>query len=297
MKQQKKMWRLFEHGPSLSLPSDIERDWLNQFDHSPHKIVTLPPSSTIASNDQRVACMTASKIITLHHASIDDAGIALTTPDQTIKVSCPVSALAMGYAHRFTSPAATAKLTPVVASGHTNGDIYLWNGETSRMMTRLVSHTNTVTQILFSPPANCKKRLMTQIISVSTDRKAKVWDFEDNGYNMSQTISFPSAMHCCAWSSQGGLTAFGGASRKVYIHRKVNHKISKEMVLKLSGHLHNVVSLKFWPDGALLVSASWDARIHIWDSYTGQLKQILSFYHPLPQLLFPSQVSFRIFLF
>ena len=57
----------------------------------------------------------------------------------------------------------------------------------SLFQTRLLSHKATVTQMVFGD-AHGLQNVQTQIISVSQDRTAKVWDFEDNGYNMSQTI-------------------------------------------------------------------------------------------------------------
>lgn len=41
------------------------------------------------------------------------------------------------------------------------------------------------------------------------------------------------------------------------------------LIRKLEGHHHDVVSCEFSPDGALLVTASYDTRVIVWDPYTG----------------------------
>ena len=105
----------------------------------------------------------------------------------------------------------------------------------SLFQTRLLSHKAPVTQILFSEDAHRLHNVQTQIISVSQDRTAKVWDFEDNGYNMSQTIvrisslvlgiygnnkyvvlpqNFPFGLNCVAWSPNGRMVRMYYFSQK-----------------------------------------------------------------------------------
>ena len=61
-------------------------------------------------------------------------------------------------------------------------------------------------------------------------------------------------------------------------------------VQQLSGHLHNIVCLKFMPDNAILVSASSDGRLLLWDPLEGSVKQMISMHFPLPNYVFPSEV-------
>ena len=133
---------------------------------------------------------------------------------------------------------------------------------------------------------------------MSHDRTAKVWDFEDNGYNMSSTITFPFAVNCFAWSPIGTLLAFGGNCQKIHLYQKeIGGPIKNSAMEHLIGHLHNVIKLKFWPDGSLLMSAAYDGRIHISDPYTGALKQILTLHFPLSNYVFPCQVNFKVLIY
>ena len=43
------------------------------------------------------------------------------------------------------------------------------------------------------------------------------------------------------------------------------------LVRKLEGHHNDVVSCEFSPDGALLVTASYDTRVIVWDPYKGTI--------------------------
>ena len=58
----------------------------------------------------------------------------------------------------------------------------------------------------------------------------------------------------------------------------------------LAGHLSNIVGCKFSPDSALLVTASWDTKVNIWDCHSGELKRSLCHIVPPPQLVFSPNI-------
>ena len=68
-------------------------------------------------------------------------------------------------------------------------------------------------------------------------------------------------------------------------------KISTTNKKALKGHLHNVTTLKFWPDGALLLSGSVDCRMILWDPYTFEKKQTFSLLFPLQNYVFDMEVG------
>ena len=57
-----------------------------------------------------------------------------------------------------------------------------------------------------------------------------------------------------------------------------------------TGHLSNIVGCKFSPDSALLVTASWDTKVNIWDCHSGELKRSLCHIVPPPQLVFSPNI-------
>ena len=108
---------------------------------------------------------------------------------------------------------------------------------------------------------------------------------------MSQTANFSHPILCSAWSPNGRIVAFAGSSQKIGVFNKIiGGAILMPAVQQLSGHLHNIVCLKFMPDNAILVSASSDGRLLLWDPLEGSVKQMISMHFPLPNYVFPSEV-------
>ena len=66
--------------------------------------------------------------------------------------------------------------------------------------------------------------------------------------------------------------------------------IAYTFFLKFVGHLSNIVGCKFSPDSALLITASWDTKVNIWDSISGELKRSLLHVVPPPQLVFSPHI-------
>jgi len=283
--------RIMDHDYLLSFENT--RDWLDTYEHNPNKIehLELTSSSTSGLRNWRVASMANAYCIALQSVKMDNLiqnKLEISKSDIMIRTSKPITSLKFGWK---TNGNDATQSVPLLASGHSDGQINLWNGVTSKLITRLLSHKAPVTQILFSEDAHRLHNVQTQIISVSQDRTAKVWDFEDNGYNMSQTINFPFGLNCVAWSPNGRMVAFGGSSQKIHIYQKnIGGLIQEHKMEFLLGHLHSVINMKFWPDGSLLISASFDGRVHISDPHTGELKQILTLYYPLPNYVFPCQM-------
>ena len=106
------------------------------------------------------------------------------------------------------------KEIPVVISGHINGDLCIWNGNTSQFLQYLKSHKSEISGIEMI--SNVK---YTQILSISYDHTVKIWDSEDNGFNMSQTVKFDFPMLCFTLSPNKKLIAFGGENRQLFIYK------------------------------------------------------------------------------
>ena len=219
--------------------------------------------------------------------------LIIKAPHKVIKSKISVTTLAFGFSNTHRN--SLGELIPLLASGHSNGDIYLWHGDFGNIISPLISHKGPVTQIIFSGETNSRHQVQTEMISVSHDRTAKVWDFEDNGQNMKNTINFPFSVNCFAWSPNAKLVAFGGNCQKIYLHHKSIGGSIHQKSRHLLGHLHSIVGLKFWPDGSLIVSASYDGRIHISDPYVCEIRQVLTLDYPLPKFVFKYEVCIMVY--
>eukprot|EP00096_Caligus_rogercresseyi_P008211 TRINITY_DN2668_c0_g2_i1.p1 TRINITY_DN2668_c0_g2~~TRINITY_DN2668_c0_g2_i1.p1 ORF type:complete len:405 (+),score=92.00 TRINITY_DN2668_c0_g2_i1:130-1344(+) len=175
----------------------------------------------------------------------------------------------------------------LLATGLRNGCIKIYNALNCVLLTNLLSHTQVVSDLVFHP---VKPGGYTQIVSVSMDRTIKVWDQEDQSYNMSESISTSDPLLTVAWSPNGQYVASAGTGRVVHIHSGFDtHQISLNHRLK--GHLEDIVSLQFSSDSALLFSASHDTRIHVWDAEDGVLLQTLCHTYPVPLLVFSNHIT------
>ena len=112
---------------------------------------------------------------------------------------------------------------------------------------------------------------------------------------MCQTVQFPSSPLCLDISPIETMVAIGGINQKLCIYERNNERINSKSARQLKHHAHNVVAVKFWPDGSLCLSGSWDGKVVIWDTKLCVVKQMLTVnLPPLPQYVFPTQVSTRI---
>lgn len=115
-----KSWHLSARQPLIFPVDESQRDWIDRFEHWPQRVIQKQADES-KSRDVRTACMASANAITLHLSRKGDhEGVQLDPHDQMIKVNRPVSCLAFGSSRR------NQTLTPVLASGHANGN-YLFD--------------------------------------------------------------------------------------------------------------------------------------------------------------------------
>ena len=144
------------------------------------------------------------------------------------------------------------------------------------------------------------------------------------GYNMAQSISHNQPLWCCDYSPDGRMVAAAGTGKCIFIYDTGPPPKDMELKLRIQGkccifwakqdimnymifwlptcyrtykhfqkfvgHLSNIVGCKFSPDSALLITASWDTKVNIWDSISGELKRSLLHVVPPPQLVFSPHI-------
>jgi len=164
----------------------------------------------------------------------------------------------------------------ILATGHTNGRIRIWDIKTGSLLLELMDHKSAVRDISFAPDGSLR------LMSASLDKTLKGWDLNDDG-NMFKTFSgHKDSVFWCCWSPNAKLLASAGSDKTVLIWDMVEYKLSR----RLDGHYHQVVSCSFSPDGAVLATASWDTQVILWDPYTGDKLHSLHHLHPPPNLIY-----------
>ena len=155
-----------------------------------------------------------------------------------------------------------------LASGSGDHTIRLWDYEQGQCTKTLHGHSSRLGAIAFSPDGNI-------LASGGEDRAIKLWDV-----NSSECLKtwqgYASWIQSVAFSPDGSMLASGSENCKIELwhldttqddrsnSRSQNHK---DVLL---GHTGWVCAVDFSPDGNLLVSASSDYSIKLWDVKTKQ---------------------------
>jgi WD repeat/SOCS box-containing protein 1 len=154
----------------------------------------------------------------------------------------------------------------LLAVGLISGKIRIYDATSLTFLLGLFDHTDMVNDLKFTVDGSL------QLASASSDETIKLWNIYEDG-NMYKTIKGHHAgkINCCDWSPTAKLLCSVGINRQAYIWDTESFKLKHT----LRGHLHNVSSCKFSPDGALLATGSYDTKILIWNPYSGvAIKQV-----------------------
>ncbi|UJR22910.1 hypothetical protein I4U23_025938 [Adineta vaga] len=159
-----------------------------------------------------------------------------------------------------------------LAAGLADGKINIWNVDTRELTLTLADHQSTVCGLAFT---SCTM----QLASCSHDTTIKLWDLLDDG-NMYKTLdNWTHVINTVKWSPNEKLLCAVGPHELVVLYDTTTW----EEIYKFDGHLHNVVDCAFSSDSALLATASFDTRILLWSTITGEL--LKEFLHKIPKPL------------
>ncbi|KAK4296357.1 hypothetical protein Pmani_031140 [Petrolisthes manimaculis] len=166
----------------------------------------------------------------------------------------------------------------ILATGHTNGRIRIWDPYTGKLLLELTDHHKPVTCLAFAPDGSLR------LVSGSRDCTIKVWDMFDDG-NMFKTLKeHPGSVRSVAWSPDGHYLCSTGDRQKVLIWDMDQYTLHR----RLSGHYNSVLSCSFSPDGAMLATASCDTRVIVWNTATGEQLRVLGHMSPPPAVIYMS---------
>jgi WD40 repeat protein len=105
----------------------------------------------------------------------------------------------------------------------------------------------------------------------------QVFDLAQNDWER-RFAGFDRVTHTVAFSPDGSLIAFAGASGKIFLQETE----TGDEVAVLEGHINEISSLAFSPDGQTLASGSYDESTILWD--VRRERQIEQFYGHIDQV-------------
>jgi WD40 repeat protein len=143
----------------------------------------------------------------------------------------------------------------ILASGHANKNIYLWDLKTQEFLKTISGHLQAVESVSFSQNGKI-------FASASNDKTIKLWD--TNNYQEIITLfGHTKAIKSVIFSPDNQYLASGSWDKTVKIWDVADAATAKE-VCTLVGHKQQINAVAFSPDGLYLASASFDKTVCIW---------------------------------
>ncbi|MEG4963797.1 MULTISPECIES: WD40 domain-containing protein [unclassified Microcoleus] len=121
-----------------------------------------------------------------------------------------------------------------------------------RERNRLEGHTDTITDISFSPDGKF-------IASSSKDKTVKLWNRDGSEKKPPLEIKYGNEFTSVAFSPDSQIIAAGNKDSKIYLWR-----LNGTFIKTLKGHTDWVTNIRFSPDGKTIISASRDNSVRLW---------------------------------
>jgi WD40 repeat protein len=159
-----------------------------------------------------------------------------------------------------------------VVSTSNDGTLKVWDvvlGSLVRTMRQIEGHTCFVTCVDVSPDN-------ARVLSISVDGTWKIWHFRVNQYSFARwklqhTGQTNGDSFCCSFSPSGRLCLVG-CSGGLNLHDSTTYQLQRTF----TGHGDEVSSCSFSPDGATILSGSYDYHtMKLWSTTTGQCLRTL----------------------
>ncbi len=148
----------------------------------------------------------------------------------------------------------------ILASASNDRTIKLWHLETGKCLRTLEGHQDWVWSVIFSP---CGKKLIT----TGDDQKVKIWKLSGKclrTLELREIWCWAMALH-----PEGNILAIANENANICLWNLETQE--PEPVQTLAGHENRVQTIRFSPDGKLLLSGSHDRTLKVWDWQQGSL--------------------------
>jgi WD40 repeat protein len=144
--------------------------------------------------------------------------------------------------------------TIVSASG--DCDLKVWDVASGSLVRTLAGHTDCVNCVDVSPND-------ARILSSSYDYTWKLWNARTG--ELLHTEHLDGHSFCCSFSPNGRLILVA-CDHDLALYDSTTFQLQHT----LAGHGDEVMSCSFAPDGATILSSSWDCTMKLWSTSTGQ---------------------------
>jgi WD40 repeat protein len=187
-------------------------------------------------------------------ACADEVGVWDTrTGEQLIGWSTPSWSNAVAF-----QPAGT-----LVATGHDEGTVYVWDRETGRQKYQLTAHELPVGALAFSPDG---KTLAT----AGEDRLIHLWNATD-GAKIGTLAGHNDRIPALQWHPNGSRLYSAGWDTSVWVWDAK----TLEPVILLNSHAAQLQALAVSVDGRVLAVADSDQAVHLWDTTTNKSWKVI----------------------
>ena len=170
------------------------------------------------------------------------------------------------YSH--SEPVNSVSISPdgeLLATATSEGKVNIWSKDGILQQT-LSGHTGEVSDVQFIPNEDSQKY---KLISTGVDKTVRIWQVFNRYLKKAEGIYSVSAS-----PTASDVYAAANWEGKINIWRNSGDDLQK-VIHSISGHEEIISQIKYSPDGKLLVSASWDKTIKLWNADNGELVDTL----------------------
>ncbi len=153
----------------------------------------------------------------------------------------------------------------MLASGHSDGKIRLWNATTGKRQATLTGHARLLKRDDKDVWALAFSHDGKMLASGSHDKTVKLWN-TDNRKNFATFKGHNGWVIAVAFSADGSILASGDTNKIIKLW-DVNTKQERATLI---GHTNAISALVFSPDGKTLASGSYDGTIRFWNQDSGE---------------------------
>jgi WD40 repeat protein len=151
----------------------------------------------------------------------------------------------------------------LVATGHDDGVVRLWDGTTRRLLRQLGGHDRPLSVLAFSPDG-------ARLASAGEDRIICIWELA-TGRQLGTLSRHTDRIDALVWHPTGNFLVSAAWDRTA----RVWDTRTFEPIILLNSHADQVTALAFSPDGAVLACADSAFDIHLWEPIVGKDMHVL----------------------